>query len=184
MASSPPLTPTTSQVNFADLQSPPPTPAADPQAQLRRDVERKLLETCHLLFEMEVTAGNVMPGREDAMVEIVDQLIARYAELSGMSSQMTDQVLGEALVEIDATRNPHFVTRKYLNAALGTNQFHNAKYQAISSYHDMLSSALCDAFPDMADVLAPLRPPSNDAATADVKPEQTGEDVKMEGGST
>lgn len=71
MASSPALTPTTSQVNFADLQSQPPTPAADPQAQLRRDVERKLLETCHLLFEMEVTAGNVMPGREDAMVEIV-----------------------------------------------------------------------------------------------------------------
>lgn len=48
----------------------------------------------------------------------------------------------------------------------------------------MLSSALCDAFPDMADDLAPLRPPYNDAATADVKPEQTGEDVKMEGGST
>jgi hypothetical protein len=71
MASSPALTPTASQVNFADLQTQPPTPATDPQAQLRRDVERKLLETCHLLFEMEVTAGNVMPGREDAMVEIV-----------------------------------------------------------------------------------------------------------------
>lgn len=69
MASSPALTPTTSQVNFADLQSQP-TPPQDPQAQLRRDVERKLLETCHLLFEMEITAGNVVPGREDAMIEI------------------------------------------------------------------------------------------------------------------
>jgi hypothetical protein len=70
MASSPALTPSTSQVNFLDLQSEPPTPQ-DPQAQLRRDVERKLTETCHLLFEMEITAGNVMPGREDAMIEIV-----------------------------------------------------------------------------------------------------------------
>lgn len=69
MASSPALTPTTSQVNFLDLQSQPP-PAQDPQAQLRRDVERKLLETCHLLFEMEITAGNVVPGREEAMIEI------------------------------------------------------------------------------------------------------------------
>ncbi|KAJ9099277.1 hypothetical protein QFC21_004158 [Naganishia friedmannii] len=104
----------------------------DPQAQLRKDVERKLLETCHLLFEMEITAGNVLPGREEAMIEIV---------------------------EIDASRNPHFVTRKYLNAALGTNQFHNAKYQALSSYHDLLTTALGDAFPDMMDDLTLLRPP-------------------------
>jgi hypothetical protein len=48
----------------------------------------------------------------------------------------------------------------------------------------MLSSALGDAFPDMADALVPLRPSSDNAATADVKPEKMEEDVKMEGEST
>ncbi|GHJ90321.1 hypothetical protein NliqN6_6723 [Naganishia liquefaciens] len=178
MTSSPALTPTTSQVNFADLQSQP--PAQDPQAQLRRDVERKLLETCHLLFEMEITAGNVVPGREDAMIEITDQLTARYAELSALSAQSTDQVLGEALVEIDATRNPHFVTRKYLNAALGTNQFHNAKYEALTTYHDMLSTALGDAFPDMAEELSTLRPIREDKPEKEAETEPQAPPVKME----
>ncbi|KAJ9100973.1 hypothetical protein QFC19_005369 [Naganishia cerealis] len=75
MASSPALTPTASQVNFAEAQGGSSHEQAavdeDPQARLRREVERKLLETCHLLFEMEITAGNVMSGREDAMLEIV-----------------------------------------------------------------------------------------------------------------
>lgn len=75
MASSPAQTP--QQVAFiTDSQESPHhdqsiDPSTDPQAQLRKEVERKLLETCHLLFEMEITAGNVMPGREEAMIEIV-----------------------------------------------------------------------------------------------------------------
>lgn len=76
MASSPAQTP--QQVAFTESRETPhhgdqtaDSSAADPQAQLRKEVERKLLETCHLLFEMEITAGNVMPGREEAMIEIV-----------------------------------------------------------------------------------------------------------------
>lgn len=46
----------------------------------------------------------------------------------------------------------------------------------------MLSSALTAAFPDMADALAPLRPVPENPVAAGVKPAETGEDVKMDGG--
>jgi hypothetical protein len=51
---------------------------------------------------------------------------------------------------------------------------------SLQSYHDMLSAAISDAFPDMAEELSLLRPaPPQEVKQEETKPEPPS-DVKME----
>lgn len=138
-----------------------PNAAADA---LRDELETKLLATAQGLYELEIRAGDVVPGMENFMESSVEQLVKDYAELSALAQRMMgidgdnvtfdDNLLPGSLLErIDNLQNPHELTKELLVTALEQNQYGNAKMHAFGTFHDLLAEQVAETFPEMRELL-------------------------------
>lgn len=130
---------------------------------MRDELEAKLLSTAQDLYELEIRAGDVVPGMENFMESAVEQLVKDYAELSALAQKMAapsadegsrgDLIPGALLERVDSLQNPHELTKELLVTALEQNQYGNAKMHAYGTFHDLLAEQLAEAFPEMRELL-------------------------------
>ncbi|WWD17033.1 hypothetical protein CI109_101470 [Kwoniella shandongensis] len=150
------------------------------QAALRAEAESQLLRLSQDLYELEICAGEVGPGMEDAVPNYLMKINKAFVELSSLSTQMTDSVPHQIIDNVDRFKNPHYYTKQTITRATGENQFALGRVLGLESFRRQLHSALEEDFPQI-----PLPDRRHQPPPRPVDPSQEGQDgpsVKEEAG--
>ncbi|KAK8864650.1 hypothetical protein IAR55_001900 [Kwoniella newhampshirensis] len=119
------------------------------QAALRAELESQLLRLAQDLYEVEICAGDVGTGMEDAVPNYLMKINKAFVELSSLSAQMTDSVPHQIIDSVDRFKNPHYYTKQTITRATGENQFALGRVLGLESFRRQLHSALQDEFPQI-----------------------------------
>ncbi|WVQ99660.1 hypothetical protein IAU59_006799 [Kwoniella sp. CBS 9459] len=119
------------------------------QATLRTELESQLLRLSQDLYELEICAGDVGTGMEDAVPNYLMKINQGFVNLSQLSSQMTDSVPHQVLEHIDRFKNPHLYTKTVITRATGENQYALGRVLGLESFRRQLHDALEEDFPEI-----------------------------------
>ncbi|OCF30680.1 hypothetical protein I316_07644 [Kwoniella heveanensis BCC8398] len=119
------------------------------QAMLRTELESQLLRLSQDLYELEICAGDVGTGMEDAVPNYLMKINQGFVNLSQLSSQMTDSVPHQVLEHIDRFKNPHLYTKTVITRATGENQYALGRVLGLESFRRQLHDALEEDFPEI-----------------------------------
>ncbi|KAL7421990.1 hypothetical protein Q5752_003762 [Cryptotrichosporon argae] len=116
-------------------------------AAVRADVEARLLSLAQDLYEMEVCAGEVSVGMEDAVPNYLSKIATGLASLAEVSGKITETVPWQVVENIDRYKNPHQYTKSTLSRATGENQYALGRVLGLESFRRQLVDSLSSAFP-------------------------------------
>ncbi|WVR06823.1 hypothetical protein IAU60_003859 [Kwoniella sp. DSM 27419] len=119
------------------------------QASLRTELEAQLLRLTQDLYELEICAGDVGEGMEDAVPNYLMKVNQGYVSLSQLASQMTDTVPRQVIDHIDRFKNPHLHTKTVITRATGENQYALGRILGLESFRRQLHDALNEEFPEI-----------------------------------
>ncbi|WVQ79988.1 hypothetical protein IAT38_002089 [Cryptococcus sp. DSM 104549] len=146
------------------LPSPAPTPSSGPapfpaqpagfnpptdQAALRKALDEQLLKLSQDLYELEICAGDVQAGRENAAAQYLKRVSEGFIQLSQMSSQMTDSVPRQVIDHVDRYKNPHMYTRQVITRGTGENQYALGRVLGLENFRRQLHGAVAENFPEI-----------------------------------
>ncbi|WVF71205.1 hypothetical protein IAT40_006005 [Kwoniella sp. CBS 6097] len=119
------------------------------QATLRTELENQLLRLSQDLYELEICAGDVGSGMEDAVPNYLMKINQGFVNLSQLSSQIGDSVPLQVLEHIDRFKNPHLYTKTVITRATGENQYALGRVLGLESFRRQLHEALEEDFPEI-----------------------------------
>ncbi|OCF60871.1 hypothetical protein L486_00515 [Kwoniella mangroviensis CBS 10435] len=144
------------------LPSPAPTPRssmvphpsttdAEPmdQASLRAELECQLLKLSQDLYELEICAGDVGQGMEDAVPNYLMKVNQGFINLERISGQLGESVPHQIVEHIDRYKNPHVFTKNTLTRAVGENQYALGRVLGLESFRRQLHDALKEELPEV-----------------------------------
>ncbi|WWC69949.1 uncharacterized protein I206_103893 [Kwoniella pini CBS 10737] len=127
-----------------------PSPDGPPdQSALRTELESQLLRLTQDLYELEICAGDVGPGMEDAVPKYLMKVNQGFINLERIAGQLGDSVPHQIVDNIDRYKNPHVFTKNTLTRAVGENQYALGRVLGLESFRRQLHDALKDEFPDV-----------------------------------
>ncbi|KAK7023822.1 mediator of RNA polymerase II transcription subunit 10 [Favolaschia claudopus] len=150
------MTPAPAPDSPRSSQSPPP-------AGTQGDLELELLGLANALYNLGTTVINDStkerdkPGGGKQVGLRVNEVISHLATIDTMAQDLRTMIPMQILADIDSARNPMQLTRERLERAATENQFMNGKIVAIDSYRKYLNDALIQSFPELEDVLCPVK---------------------------
>ncbi|WWC61923.1 uncharacterized protein I303_104509 [Kwoniella dejecticola CBS 10117] len=144
------------------LPSPAPTPgsglemASQPiadqsadQTVLRAELEGQLLRLTQDLYELEICAGDVGQGMEDAVPNYLMKVNQGFINLERIAGQLGDSVPHQIIDNIDRYKNPHVFTKNTLTRAVGENQYALGRVLGLESFRRQLYDALQAELPEV-----------------------------------
>ncbi|WWC94500.1 hypothetical protein V866_001346 [Kwoniella sp. B9012] len=144
------------------LPSPAPTPGSSmlpqpsnsdaeqiDQASLRAELEAQLLKLSQDLYELEICAGDVGQGMEDAVPNYMMKVNQGFINLERIAGQLGESVPHQIVEHIDRYKNPHVFTKNTLTRAVGENQYALGRVLGLESFRRQLYNALNEEFPEV-----------------------------------
>ncbi|WWC89080.1 uncharacterized protein L201_003998 [Kwoniella dendrophila CBS 6074] len=179
------------------LPSPAPTPGSglgvpqtvtnDPpdQAGLRAELESQLSKLTQDLYELEICAGDVGQGMEDAVPNYLMKVNQGFINLEKIAGQLGDSVPHQVVDHIDRYKNPHVFTKNTLTRAVGENQYALGRVLGLESFRRQLHDALKDDFPEVPlperkhQPILPTESANDEASNGNVESQQINGDVNV-----
>ncbi|KAK4055513.1 hypothetical protein OIV83_000059 [Microbotryomycetes sp. JL201] len=140
------------------------------------------------LLEIGICASDVQPSAVETAPDGVasgfpgglvgrkiSQTLDHLASLYGNKDSVADiNIPLDVINYVDQGKNPHTYTREMIERVAGENMYTNGILSAVSEYHDILTSQMSEAFPELASMV-------KNSSTSQVNgDEHNHADVKME----
>ncbi|WVW84219.1 hypothetical protein I302_106249 [Kwoniella bestiolae CBS 10118] len=179
------------------LPSPAPTPGSgilpqhtttdvgpSDQAALRAELESQLLKLSQDLYELEICAGDVGQGMEDAVPNYLMKVNQGFINLERIAGQLGESVPHQVVDHIDRYKNPHQFTKNTLTRAVGENQYALGRVLGLESFRRQLYDSLKEELPEVPlpdRKHQPISPPKTDEDTnnGEVRAEQVNGDADV-----
>ncbi|KAN0062366.1 RNA polymerase II mediator complex subunit [Thecaphora frezii] len=135
---------------FLHQHTPAPTHAQSQEERIRAHLEEKVRAVVDHLYQLAVCAADVHQGSEHLVGHKVNETIRALAELDATKVNLKAMIPEEVIEMLDAGRNPDIHTRNFITRLAAENQYSYGQHLAMKEYNAKLTSALDEAFPDLA----------------------------------